>query len=342
MTDIKIAFIGDCYHTDDLADVYGPAQALKSTGGYGKLFNTMLKASGIERSSCLVTNVFNIRPLKNDLDNLFVSQKEGLPFWPKVKGGKYVPKALAGELKRLYAELTEFKPDVIIALGGVPLWALTGQSSLAKRHGFLHHWRKIPVFPTWHPTTILRKYESFYPAVQDIRKAVAYATGEQPEETFKFIEKASLQDIRDFIANIKPDDILSIDIETKPKYRSITRIGLGTSRFSLSVQFHDQSKSGQSYWKTAEEEATALGLIQEVLLTPNTKIGQNFLYDIVWMKTIFGLDVKGPVIDTRLMHFGLFPELPHSLAELASTWLVMPPWKALHAGFENDVGSGED
>jgi len=40
-----------------------------------------------------------------------------------------------------------------------------------------------------------------------------------------------------------------------------------------------------------------------------------------------GLDMLGSVIDTRLAHFALFPELPHNLAELVGANLMMPPWK---------------
>jgi len=79
--------------------------------------------------------------------------------------------------------------------------------------------------------------------------------------------------------------------------------------------------------------------IQEILLLPNTKIGQNFLYDLVWLHAIWGMEVNGPVIDTRLAHFALFPELPHNLAEIVSANILLFPWKAVHKGFENDSDS---
>src|ERR1700688_3521428 len=105
----RIAILGDVYHADDLATERSPAMAFAPEGGHGKLFNSLLKAAGIDRAQCLVTNVFNVRPTGNEIDNILVNKKDSLPGCPKIKAGKYLPRALVPEMKRLYAELDAFK-----------------------------------------------------------------------------------------------------------------------------------------------------------------------------------------------------------------------------------------
>ena len=179
----RIAILGDVYHSDDLARDGRPDQALASDSSLGKLFNSMLKAAGIDRKDCLVTNVFNIRPASNEIDNILVGKKDSYPGWPKIKAGKYMPKALIPELKRLYGELEAFKPDLIIPLGSTALWAVTGATGLSNRHGFLHSWKGIPVFPTWHPQTVMRKYINFMPAVNDMAARSRLCEGGDPGGT---------------------------------------------------------------------------------------------------------------------------------------------------------------
>jgi uracil-DNA glycosylase len=337
----KIAILGDVYHSDDLGKAGAPDQAFSPSGGYGKLFDSLLKAAGIDRKQCLVTNVFNIRPSSNDIDNILVNKKDSVPGWPRIKAGKYLPRALIPELKRLYAELEAYKPDLIIPLGSTALWAVTGATGLAKRHGFLHSYKGIPVIPSWHPQTIMRKYLNFMPTVNDMTRAVAFVKGEIQEETFEYIEDATAADLRKFAATVQPNEVISWDLETKPKYRSITCIGIGTSKFALCVNFFNPKKPGQSHFPDLQSELDAWDAVQEILMLPNPKIGQNILYDLVWSKTLMGLDMAGSVVDTRLAHFAAFPELPHHLAEIVGANMMLFPWKSIHAaGFENDAESG--
>jgi len=315
--------------------------AFAPEGGHGKLFNSLLKAAGIDRSQCLVTNVFNVRPQGGEIDNILVNKKDSLPGWPKIKAGKYLPRALIPEMKRLYAELEAFQPELIIPLGSTALWAVTGSTGLSNRHGFLHTYKGVPCVPTWHPQTIMRKYINFMPSVNDMARAVAYVKGEILEEKFDFIEDATVEDLLHFAATVEPHEVISYDIETKPKYRSITCIGVGTSKTALVCNFWNPRKSGQSHWPDLETELKAWDAIQTILRLPNPKIGQNILYDMTWNMAIMGLDTMGSVIDTRLAHFALYPELPHNLSEIVGASLMLFPWKAVHShGFENDAESG--
>lgn len=64
-----------------------------------------------------------------------------------------------------------------------------------------------------------------------------------------------------------------------------------------------------------------INLFQEVLAnTKIQKIGQNLKYDILVLKN-YGIEVKGPLFDTMLAHYLLFPDQRHNMDALALDFL---------------------
>lgn len=355
----RIALVGEAFGAEEEQESARQGKPCPFVGKAGKFLNTMLQSAGIDRANCLTSNVLNLRPPSNDFEALLVKKDAGAPGWPPVMRGKYMPPELMPEVARLHRELAEWNPDVIIALGSKALWALCKASGLANRHGFVHRWTAWAaegdgppyptlVIPTWHPAGIFRKYSQFLPAVNDLRKARRISLGNWPFEQFDYNASPTLADIKhfsDWLLGQDPIPWLSVDIETKPKFRSITHIGIATEDRAISVSLWSPAHEGQSYWKTPEEEAIALGLLAAILENPEiTKILQNAPYDIAWLWENYRIGIQGPVLDTRLQHFAGFPELPHSLAEMATTWLALPPWKSIHRNKDGKDGdaSGEE
>lgn len=330
----RIALVGEAWGADEEAESLKQGRPCPFVGAAGDLLNALLKVAALDREACLVTNVFNLRPPGNDLELILATKKNAAPGWDiPVRRGKYLGVDLLPELSRLYSELHEFQPELIIPLGGTALWAITGTTGIANRHGFLHSWHGIPTVPTYHPASILRKYSQFMPTANDIRRAVGFVKGEIQREAFNYNAEPTVADLESYAESIIAGTILAVDIETKPKFRAITSIGLGTIEFAVSIPFWDPKSPGQSYWASVEEEIRAREIIAKILEDPaTTKVLQHAAYDIPWLKVIWGIEVAGPVIDTRLEHFALFPELPHNLAEMASTYLMMEPWKAIFQG----------
>src|SRR5688500_5986031 len=95
-------------------------------GAAGYELTRMLDETGIRRADCFLTNVFNIRPERNDIENICVpkSDPSAIKDMPPLKSGKYIPERLRGELLRLYRELSDVRPNVTIALGNTATWAL--------------------------------------------------------------------------------------------------------------------------------------------------------------------------------------------------------------------------
>lgn len=348
----RIALVGEAWGADEKAESEKQGRPMPFVGASGNLLNAALRSAGVIRDECFLTNILNLQPPGNDFAALMVSKKEGVPGWPPLQKGKYYPPVLLHEIQRMHRELAEWNPDVIVTLGSKALWSLCHVVGLSNRHGFLHEWTawslesgSAPgtlVIPTWHPASVLRSYSQFLPLVNDIRKARRLAEGAISSDEFSYNAAPSLDDLRAFLRDIvtSPPPAMCVDIETKPEFRSITHIGFGTSEFGICCPFWDPSRDGQSYWDSVETEVEALGICRDICATPITKVTQNGAYDMTWLRDTFGIELAGIVWDIRLEHFGLFPELPHNLAEIASTWLVMPPWKALHHGGNKDGDAG--
>lgn len=336
MVEKKIAIVGEAWgEKEELLRMpfIGPA---------GYELNTQLEDAGINRSECFITNTFNLRPQNNDIKTLCHSKKEDTLGRPPLASGSYLRPEYAGELVRLYSEITEIQPNIVIALGGTALWALTGLSGISKLRGALRHASfltgeirghksLVKVLPTYHPAAVLRQYNLRPIAVADLMKAARQS--EFPEIRMPRREiwlEPTLQDIETFHAqHILPAKLLSVDIETAKD--QITCIGFAPSPYrSLVVPFWDRRGSG-SYWPSLHDEYEAWRLVRSILCSHVPKLFQNGLYDIHWLWKQCGIPVKNALHDTMLLSHALHPEAQKGLGFLGSIYADAPAWKTERA-----------
>jgi len=177
----RIALIGEAPGADEAR------MGTPFVGRAGQLLDDALRATGIVRGTCLIGNVFRFRPPDNKVAHFFASRarakKDGFAIadtWGPFNA-QYVKAAYAGELDHLRESLVAYGPSVIVALGGTPLWALTGLSGITKERGRRLENRllaDVPVVATWHPSFVLRGNRAEMPAMEaDLRLALAIATG---------------------------------------------------------------------------------------------------------------------------------------------------------------------
>ena len=91
-----------------------------------------LQASGIA-----MTNVLNLRPPGNKIEALCASKSEvgtdyPMPFWAQ---GKYLRPEFLPEVNRLYTEIREVNPNLILALGNTACWALLKRTNIGSIRG---------------------------------------------------------------------------------------------------------------------------------------------------------------------------------------------------------------
>ncbi len=175
----RIALIGEAPGADE-ARLGTPF-----VGRAGQLLDEALRAAGIDRRACLVGNTFRLRPPDNKVAHFFASRararKEGFALaegWGPFNA-LYVKAAYAGEVEHLRQALAAFGPRVVVALGGTPLWALTGLSGITKERGRRLENRLltgVPVVATFHPSFVLRGNRADMPTLQaDLLLALSVA-----------------------------------------------------------------------------------------------------------------------------------------------------------------------
>lgn len=291
------------------------------------------------------TNVFNFRPAGNDIKSLCGSKKDTKSTLSALSQGKYLYPKYEAELHRLYMELGDFKPNLAVALGSTPLWALCGTGGITKRRGAIVESTKVPglkVLPVFHPAGILRQWENRPVTILDLEKAryeQEFPEIRRPKRTV-YVDP-SLEDLRWFEANhIASARAISADIETAAG--QVTCIGFATSPDrAIVVPFVDYRRSDRSYWRTAEEEIQAWAFVCRVLDHPAPKIFQNGLYDIHFLWRAYGLKVRNAEHDTMLLHHSLQPESPKGLGFLGSVYTNEAAWK-LWRGKGNETTKRDD
>ncbi|CAN5950735.1 unnamed protein product [Sphagnum jensenii] len=323
----RIAIIGDAY--GETEEQY----RLPFVGAAGQELTRILTDAGISRSHCFITNTFNLRPARNDIETFCVpkSSPDRIPGRGPFAPGKYFRQEYYPEIARLYSELEAVRPNVAVLLGNTACWALLDRTSISKIRGTVSYSPILPwlkCLPTYHPAAILRQYDLRHVTVLDFVKAKLESEFPEVRRPRREIWiEPKVEEIhlfkKEYIDGCK---VLSFDIETA--FEEITCIGFSPSiDRALVIPFVDTRKPGCNYFQTFEEELSAWSVVADILSGPEPKVGQNGLYDIqyLWMK--YGIPVNNYCEDTMLLHHSLFPESPKGLDFLGSVYTNEAAWK---------------
>jgi uracil-DNA glycosylase len=320
----KLMIVGEAWGREE-EEVHAPF-----VGPTGRFLRGTLREVGIDPKECYFTNVFNFRPQpSNDIRNLCGPRSEGIPLMPALASSKYVRIEYAPELTRLQREIEVERPTMILALGGTAAWALLGKTGISKIRGTpVMSTSNIKVFPTYHPTAILRDWRLRPILIADLHKAkreLAFPEIVRPQRTI-WIEP-DLNDLYSFEdIHITPSPNLSIDIETK--FDQITCIGFAP-RTDVALVVPFRTTRG-NYWPTLVDELAAWNWVKRICALSKSIVGQNFLYDIQFLWRKYGITVPHFEDDTMLLHHALYPEMKKDLGFLGSIYTNEASWKVNH------------
>jgi DNA polymerase len=327
---MKIALVGEAY---------GQEEALMNqpfVGPSGKLLDAMLSDAGIKRHDCLVTNVFNFQPQRNDLSTLCGKKAESKLFhsWGPITKGGYLLDRYAPEIDRLRRELTTAKPHVVVGLGNTACWALLQETAISKLRGYVDSSTLCPglkVIPTYHPAAILREYSLRHVTVLDLQKAAREAEYPEIRYPLQTVHMApTIADLSDYYwPALWRASRLAVDIETANG--QMTCIGFAPSDIEAFVIPFWRTAAGGNYWSSLEEELFVLDFVRRVLALPAEKIFQNGLYDMQWLWQRYSIPVANASHDTMLLHHALHPESEKSLGFLGSVYTNRPRWKDMRS-----------
>lgn len=332
-TPCKIAFLAEAPAEEE------EEKRVPLVGPSGRVYNALLKTSGIVRADHYTGNVFNVRLPDNEVAN-WCARVDEMRTWegydlPPIGGAGYLRPEYTHHLARLSAELAAVRPNVIVPMGGTALWALTGLSTISKARGAIsratHLAPGTKVLPTYHPAYVMRQWKMYPVVVGDFIKAIAEA--EFPEVRRPTVEiwvEPTLADLDLFYTKyLKPAPRWSIDIETG--WGQITCIGFAPDgQRAIVVPFVDLGKPSRSYWRNPPAEVLAWEWVRDRLEDPqHEKLFQNGPYDTFWNLARMGIRTMNYRHDTRLMHHVLYPELPKDLGFMGASYTDHGPWKLM-------------
>ena len=155
-------------------------QGLPFVGMSGKLLGKTLEEAGFPRKNLYISNVFWERPPDNNISHFFckkTSDEEKAEEYPLYKG-MYLKAEWKNQLLRLEDELKMLEPEVVLAVGATPLWALTGKDKITacrgdvcKINGAVKYSGRM--IATFHPAYVLRNRKALDTMKQDINKAIS-------------------------------------------------------------------------------------------------------------------------------------------------------------------------
>lgn len=299
-------------------------------GPSGYVLETLLKSQGLRRKDVILDNVFNFRPVNNDVERL-LTKEESLraPGLPAYKGKLFLHRDYAEHVAQLRARVLAARPNIILALGNTPLWALAGLSGIKKWRGspVLCSFAPIKLIATYHPAAVLRQWDLRPIVYADLEKAIRESThAELSRPSRKILFSPTLEEIAAFYERyIRPAPFVSCDIETKGQ--QITEVGFAPSADrALVIPFYTRAKVHGNFWPTPEAERQAWEWVRRIC-AEKPLLGQNFSYDAQYLLRTMGIPTPKWEGDTMLLHHALQPEMEKGLGFLGSIYTMEPSWK---------------
>jgi DNA polymerase I-like protein with 3'-5' exonuclease and polymerase domains/uracil-DNA glycosylase len=266
------------------------AKGIPLTGAAGDEFGRMLNEAGLMRSLVFVTWALRQRPPGNDPGAFIAMRKSDItPQHGLVRERMCLPPVWEG-LEQLKREIEMVQPNVIIALGNVSTWMLTGKWGITSWRGSMLQTDlqlALPyqpkVLPTYTPAMVMRQYSWRPIVVHDLRRAVVMGkTRELTPPDYQFITRPDFNTAREALLALlsiaqQRELPLSVDIETRAGH--IACIGIAWSkREALCIPLLCVERQ-DGYWPE-HEEWQLMWLCYQLLTHANARVlGQNFSYD---------------------------------------------------------------
>lgn len=311
-----------------------------SARGSGQELNRLLGEAGIMRSECFCTYVCRVRPRDNRLEAFVAMTKKDITAAHTLMGDKWVTAAIRDGYAHLLREIEMVKPNLIIALDNLALWALTGAWGVAKWRGSLLTMQGIDnplkVIPTHHPKSVLRSFDLRALVLNDLKRAKRHMTSRTYEiPKWSFITRPTFTQVIDcinaLIARLDAGEELWIefDLETSVATKHIRCIGISWSAAeAISIPLTCSSNK-EGYW-SLDEEAFIVFLLQKLLCHRRVKVrGQNLLFDCQYTYRYWHF-IPNVAQDTMISQHSCFSALPKSLDFLSSMYCEFhKQWKLI-------------
>jgi len=328
--DAEMCFIGEAPGAQEDA-------ALKPfVGSAGQLLDRCFRTVGIARGEVLIGNAFSQRPPSNRVGYYFQDKKCTKPTW---EGEEHI-----AHLREFLEERKEEgQVNVLVALGAIPTFILTGKKRITKWRGSVLPCTLVEGFKVYccfHPSYVNRlmnepeerllgakkkQQQNALPLfLRDLERAVEQSSSssfKHPERHFKIINSAA-----EAIAELdilKHSPAVAVDIETLFSDEGPLHWCIGFAPrpdYAFIIPF---LKARKFFWSPPEEVRVLQGISRLFLNPLVKKIFHNGLFDLSVLGRYYGLRcASGSVEDTMLCYHASYPYLKKALETLTSiyTW----------------------
>jgi len=307
--DSPIVLLGEAPGRDE--ELHGGA----FIGAAGKLLTDLCTSAGINRTQCYIDNVFQFRPKNNDLK-------------PYLDISKKTPRETPVYLEQrsaLLERLSHTSAHIIVCLGGVPTYALTGRTGITKQRGSILQPDCVQgrkVLCAIHPSAALREYLFRYLIVLDLQRALE--NSRSPDLLYpqrEFILSPSFTEALSYLDHCSTLPLVAYDIETRG--HELSHISFAaSSTSSLCIPFVD---GPDDVWNPSQE-LELLQAIGRLLENPSVqKVGQNLTFDTGFLYSKYKF-LASPLHDTMIAQGILFPDYPKGLDFLTSVYCNGEPY----------------
>lgn len=292
-------------------------------GAWAKEFERIAHDTGIRPDQCWLTSVskYMIPPPPFDSKMSFAVRAR--------EAGVNIEE----QLNDLRIELSAIKPNLVLCLGGVPLWALTGHHKIADYRGSILSGWGHKVIATYNPGDLLfqKKGSEVYGYWNrqvikfDFRRALEqskYPEIIRPVRNLHVCRNSA--ELLDFIKRHEHLSFPAIDIEASVDGRCIP--------ICIGIAFTPQEGITVPLWNIdgisniPDSDLASIYILLADFLYRHGIIGQNFGYDRDKIKRL-GFIIGWLKSDTMLKSFVINPELPKNLAFNTSIYTEEPFYK---------------
>lgn len=312
-------------------------------GQSGVELQLSLATLGVRRSDLSYSNALLCKPPGDDLD-LILGKFDRENTKLRKAGLAPMPSPLECCKPRLDAELSRY--DNIITLGRTAASTVLGgkPSIMAIRGGPITQGNH-KIMPVLHPAFVLRMRRWTRAFRADLGRAIRWFHGQSGWREPRITINPSALTLARFLEPVRP---YGYDVETRPPIPGRPELclepllallglfGVAVDDEVMVVSYRSVSGRGQFY---SDAELRQIGEVLHAWgVDPRKlKIDFNGYYDGQVIEQQLGF-VIAPRLDLALLHRDVEPELPHSLAYVASVYTEIPyAWKVTHAGTDAET-----
>jgi uracil-DNA glycosylase family 4 len=290
-------------------------------GASGRELDRLLRDAGTSRANMWITNVckYEVPPNFNKKKTSFYARA--------VAHGIDIDKQLA----ELQVEINDIKPNVILALGGTALWALSGKTKISKHRGSLMWGMGSKFVPTYHPAHLLHStaqgeikgYWNRQVMIFDFKRMLEESENSElqlPPRTLQIAQNS--WELHQFLERYKNHKKLAVDIEAGGHCLPIC-VGLSfTKSHGMTVPLWNMDDISN----IPDSDLATMWLMLARVLWEKDIVGHNFNYDRDKIRRL-GFKIRSIYSDTMLKSFAINPELPKGLAFNTSIYTREPFYK---------------